>query len=135
MKLRLHRDDANAFRTHGRLFVNDVFTCYTLEDPIRPIKIPGTTAIPDGTYIVLLTYSNRFKRPMPLLRDVPGFEGVRIHPGNAVEDTEGCILVGQTRQKNTIGLSRAAYAALLAQLTFPSVLEITSEQSLLLRSV
>ena len=75
---------------------------YTLEDAVREIpgvpvseyKIKGRTAIPVGSYDLVITYSNRFKRLMPHILNVPGFTGVRIHAGNTHEDTEGCVLVG-----------------------------------------
>tara|TARA_R110000824_G_scaffold89108_3_gene218735 strand:- start:952 stop:1386 length:435 start_codon:yes stop_codon:yes gene_type:complete len=86
------KDDRNII---GDLFINGEFFCYTLEDEKRAdgVKVYGETAIPTGTYNVLLTKSNRFKRLMPLIVDVPMFRGIRIHGGNTSKDTLGCILV------------------------------------------
>ncbi|WP_234734489.1 DUF5675 family protein [Tellurirhabdus bombi] len=128
MNLKLPRE-VEPSATLGRLWVDGVFECHTLEDvsrglrqtmplsEIKELKVYGKTAIPLGTYQVALTYSNRFKRILPLLIDVPGFSGVRIHPGNTVEDTEGCILVGTGRSGNSITESRKAFAALMKKLT------------------
>jgi hypothetical protein len=102
--------------TIGELLVNGVWECFTLEDTERKIKIKGETAIPKGTYRVIINESNRFKRLLPLLIDVPNFEGVRIHSGNSNHDTEGCILVGQTRNKNYIGQSRKAFEKLFKKI-------------------
>ena len=79
----------------GDLFIDGQFFCYTLEDERRPdgLKVYGETAIPVGTYNVKVTRSNRFKRLMPILLDVPMFSGIRIHGGNSSKDTLGCILV------------------------------------------
>lgn len=82
--------------TVGRLYHGPSFICHTLEDAIRDVKIKGETAIPAGTYKIAVTMSNRFKKPLPLLLNVPNYEGIRIHPGNTKEDTEGCILPGTT---------------------------------------
>ncbi len=103
---RIHRTDVS---TIGELYVDGVFECYTLEDIERDVKIKSETAISKGTYKVIITMSNRFKRLLPLLMNVPNFEGVRIHSGNTNHDTEGCILVGQTRSKDFIGKSRKAF--------------------------
>jgi hypothetical protein len=102
--------------TIGELLIDGVFECFTLEDKERPVKIKSETAIPKGTYRVIINESNRFKRLLPLLIDVPNFEGVRIHSGNSNHDTEGCILVGQTRNKNYIGQSRKAFDKLFKKM-------------------
>ena len=100
----------------GEMTVDGIFECFTLEDVERPVKIKGETAIPKGTYKVIINESNRFKRQLPLLLNVPGFEGVRIHSGNTNHDTEGCILVGQTRHKEFIGKSRKAFDKLFKKM-------------------
>lgn len=94
------------------LYVNGVFKYYTCEDAERKVKIAGQTAIPTGRYRIIANISPRFKRRMPLLVDVPGFEGVRIHPGNMAGDTDGCILAGFGRSTNMITKSRDAVAEL-----------------------
>ena len=78
--------------------------------------MPGATAIPCGTYGVKLTHSPRFQRILPLLVDVPGFSGVRIHPGNTIADTEGCLLPGRIKHGESVKESRVAFHALLAKL-------------------
>ena len=102
--------------TIGELLVDGIFECFTLEDTERAIKIKGETAIPKGTYKVIINQSNRYKRLLPLLIGVPNFEGVRIHSGNTNHDTEGCILVGQSRNKNFIGQSRKAFEKLFKKM-------------------
>lgn len=124
MFMQLVREDFGDTATEGRLWVNGAFECYTLEDKDRELedggkKIYGKTAIPKGIYTVIVTYSNRFKKQLPLLLDVDGFEGVRIHPGNTSEDTEGCILVGVNKVEGNddfIGSSRVAFDKLLPQI-------------------
>lgn len=95
--------------TIGKLYVNEEYFCDTIEDTdrgltsdmstseISKIKVHGQTAIPTGKYNVVMTYSPRFKKTMPLLENVPGFSGIRIHSGNDSSDTEGCILPGQNK--------------------------------------
>jgi hypothetical protein len=91
--------------TVGKL-VFGYFNCWTLEDTMRhrdlnndgklqaSEKIYGQTAIPAGVYEVFIKDSERFKRPMPYLKNVPLFDGIMIHPGNFSINTFGCILVG-----------------------------------------
>lgn len=99
--------------TLGKLYIDDVEHCYTLEDIVRPDgeKVYGETAIPAGRYRVAITFSNRFQCDMPLLMEVPNFSGIRIHYGNEAKDTHGCILVGTHVSPNgdAITESRAAY--------------------------
>lgn len=78
----------------SRLYINGVYECYIMEDILRDVKIKGITAIPRGLYDVVVTMSNRFKRPLPILLNVPNYEGIRIHSGNTSLNTEGCLLPG-----------------------------------------
>lgn len=125
MELLLKRLHKTSNSTIGELYVNGVFECYTLEDVERVVKIKNETAIPKGKYKVVITYSNRFKRDLPLLLNVPNFEGVRIHSGNTNHDTEGCILVGLTRSKDFIGNSRKAFAKLFDKLKKEKEINLT----------
>ncbi len=102
MKLLLKRIALKEKYTIGKLYIDGEFFSDTLEDPVREEKIYGETAIPTGTYKVTITLSPRFRRWLPLLHDVPNFEGVRIHRGNTPEDTHGCILVGQNKIKGQV---------------------------------
>jgi hypothetical protein len=81
--------------TIGDLIVNHKVFCYTLEDTVRAegVKKPGATAIPALRYYLTVNHSKRFKRLMPLLCNVPNFDGIRMHGGNTAKDTAGCILV------------------------------------------
>ena len=118
MRLLLERLQLDRGVTIGALSVNAVFECWTLEDTVRAVgvKVAGQTAIPYGTYPVVITHSPRFGRDLPLLEYVPGFTGVRIHPGNTAADTEGCILVGADRRPSSIGRSRLAFDNLFIKL-------------------
>ena len=116
MLLQLTRKWFSDNSTIGELRVNGEFECYTLEDPEREEKIPGKTAIPMGKYKVIINQSPHFNKDLPLLLNVPQFEGIRIHVGNYPKDTEGCILVGQTRDTDFIGNSRVAFKELFEKL-------------------
>lgn len=116
MKLSLIRDTFTEKSTIGKLYVNEQFSCYTLEDVIRKEKIEGKTAIPSGEYQVIIDFSVRLQKELPHILDVPGFSGIRIHRGNTPDDTEGCILVGVNVTKDRIWQSNIAFTRLFDQL-------------------
>ena len=137
MYLQLVRESFTSKSTEGKLFINGTFEMFTLEDKDRFLeeginqKVYGETAIPRGIYNVVYTYSPRFKVMMPLLENVEQFDGVRIHWGNKPEDTEACILVGESNAKNDddwISNSRDAYNRLVTMIeSIKSDEEITIE--------
>lgn len=120
MKITLKRIALKDTYTIGKLYIDGEYFCDTLEDKVRDLnkngvfdngekKIYGETAIPYGTYNVKWTYSNKFKKYMPLIDNVPSFAGIRIHSGNTNADTQGCVLVGENKavgkvlnSKNTV---------------------------------
>lgn len=116
MDLRVKRLEFSDDSTIGELSVDGQFECYTLEDKVRPVKIMGKTAIRAGRYEIVINFSQRFQKPLPLLLNVPNFEGVRIHPGNVSANTEGCILVGDTKGVDFIGNSRLAFNRLFQKM-------------------
>jgi len=99
---------------------------YILEDKVREVagvpvekwKVPRETAIPVGVYEVIIDMSNRFKKLMPRLVLVKGFEGVRIHAGNTSHDTDGCLIGGKERDEKhgEVSGSRVAVAALVTRI-------------------
>ena len=117
--LTLKRIAKRADYTIGRLEdENGVKICDTLEPTWRDykggeLKVPRKSAVPEGTYPVVITKSKKFGKYLPLLVGVPGFEGIRIHSGNTVNDTEGCILVGQNLIKGKVLLSRLTLEKLM----------------------
>ena len=132
MELRLDRIFRTNEYTIGELYVDGAYISDTLEDPVRPLpeecpntpkgndckckeKVYGQTAIPAGTYELKLTYSNRFKKILPEILNVPHFLGIRIHAGNTADDSEGCVLVGTWDDKNGNKLinSRIAFDLLM----------------------
>lgn len=119
MKIRVVREISAHGATLGTLYVNGVEFCSTLEDEDRflesgGVKEYGETAIPRGRYAVEVTRSNRFKRELPEVLDVPGFTGIRIHPGNVAADTHGCLLVGRSDGPARVGNSRVVFEKLFA---------------------
>lgn len=107
--------------TIGSLYIDDKYFCDTLEDIdrgltnnmtgsyISTVKVVDQTAIPIGSYKVTITYSNRFQKLLPLINNVKGFSGIRIHSGNTKEDTSGCILVGFNTEKGKVVNSRVTF--------------------------
>ena len=106
MNLTLKRLNLTPNYTEGELYVNGVYFCKTLEDTSRDLnkngqfdnnekKVYGETCIPYGKYKVILSYSPKFKRELPEILEVPDFQGIRIHRGNKISDTLGCVLCGE----------------------------------------
>lgn len=131
MLITLERKIFTLDSTVGILSLEGKFFCYTLEDrdrqwvgseilPWTPaMKVPKQTAIPYGGYEVIINYSTRFKKRMPLLLRVPNFEGVRIHVGNTSFDTEGCLIVGNRYdilKPNFVGESKKAFETIFQTL-------------------
>lgn len=109
MKIEVKRVAKKSTYTIGRMYIEGKYFCDTLEDKdrlltqntplstIMSVKMPGSTAIPTGTYKVIVNMSPKFKRNLPRLLNVPGFEGILIHRGNTDKDSAGCILVGENK--------------------------------------
>lgn len=122
MKLLVQREPTNYGATLGKLTVDGVFQCDTLEDEIREVtdrpvldwKVYGYTAIPQGVYKLTSENSPRFGPDTLTVNQVPGFEAIRIHAGNTDKDTHGCLLVGRRSGPALIANSRNALAALKA---------------------
>ena len=120
MKIRVVRDKSAHGATLGTLYVNGLEFCDTLEDEDRALetcdwaKIYGQTAIPRGRYAVTISRSSRFQRELPEILDVPGFTGIRIHPGNVAADTHGCLLVGRRDGAARVINSRVVFEKLFA---------------------
>lgn len=128
MNLKLVRIALKENYTIGKLYVDGVYFCDTIEDKDRGLddsmtvreilnkKVKGETAIPTGHYDIEITYSPKYKRMMPLLIGVKGFSGIRIHSGNTSKDTEGCLLVGKNTKVGMVTESRNTYQRLFAMM-------------------
>ena len=125
MELLLKREEFSELSTIGKLYIDGKYFCYTLEDKDRQkqcignilpwsknLKVPGKTAIAYGRYEIIINFSNRFQKPMPLLLNVPDFLGVRIHSLNFATESAGCVGVGYTKAPDFIGNSKKAYREL-----------------------
>ena len=110
MDILIKRNIFTDISTIGDLFVDGQWFAFTLEDKVREVpgepvsqwKIPAVTAIPAGVYNVIITLSNKFKKLLPLVENVEGFEGIRLHSGNDADDTEGCIIVAECKDTNRV---------------------------------
>ena len=112
----------------GKLYVDGQYLCDTIEDTDRglddrmseedilKLKVKGETAIPSGIYPVTITYSPKYKKQMPLINNVKGYSGVRIHSGNTSKDTEGCVLVGLNKEVGKVLDSRKMFNVLFREL-------------------
>lgn len=149
IKLSLKRQYKGVSYTIGKLYLNGKYFCDTLEDPDRgltskmskaevaKLKVYGDTAIPTGTYkVVMNVVSPKFKdrswaKPyggkLPRLVDVVGYEGVLIHVGNKPADTLGCILVGENKVKGQVINSTATFSRLMTELLKDTDIELTIE--------
>jgi len=127
MLIEVKRFEFKDTHTVGKMYVDGIYECYTLEDAVRNgTKVIGKTAIPIGTYKLIIDASTRFKQDMPHILDVPDFTGVRIHAGNTSADTDGCILLGSTwAGKDFIGNSKIAYKKFFDKLKQNKTVSIT----------
>ena len=118
MKLELKRFEFGDTYTIGKFYIDGIYHSYSLEDKVRTgAKVNGQTAIPNGSYSVIIDVSTRFGKQLPHILNVPNFEGVRIHSGNSSKNTEGCILLGTTWSKGDfIGNSKIAFDSFFHQL-------------------
>ena len=128
MKIKLVRIAFKDTYTIGKLYVDGVYFCDTIEDKDRGLddsmtvreilnkKVKGETAIPTGHYNIEITYSPKYKRMMPLLIGVKGYSGIRIHSGNTAKDTEGCLLIGKNTKVGMVLESRNTYQRLFAMM-------------------
>lgn len=126
MKLSVDRFKNNDDTTLGRLYIDDQFECYTLEDEPRKEKVYGEMRIPAGTYKIIFRkeggFHERYLKRFPVFHigmlwvtNVPGFEYILIHCGNTDKDTAGCLLVGEKIENWTLLNSVKAYENMYKQ--------------------
>jgi Steigviridae/Suoliviridae L,D-carboxypeptidase/transpeptidase len=132
MQLNLYRQEFYADCTIGKLYHGDTWICDIIEDYDRSLKqtdelayilykkVPGKTCIPYGRYEIDITESKHFKRPLPLLKNVIGYEGIRIHSGNDATQSEGCLLTGEQINKN-------AHALAYSRINFEKVFKLIGD--------
>lgn len=135
MELKLTRIAKRDTYTIGKLYIDDKYFCDTIEDkdrglnqsmPVNDIKkkkVYGETAIPTGTYKIIIDYSAKFKKNMIHILDVPGYSGIRIHTGNTANDSLGCIIVGQNKVVGKVINSKTTYDKL-----FPIIQEACKKE-------
>lgn len=128
MEIKLIRKYRNSNYCIDKLYINNTYFSDALEDPdrglissmsltkIQRIKIKGNTCIPYGTYNITITYSPKFKKNLPLVNNVKGFDGIRIHSGNTPNDTSGCILPGFNKIKGQVINSKDTTERLIARI-------------------
>ncbi len=128
MELDLNRIIKTNHSTIGNLSIDGKWECYILEDTdrglthdmplsqIAALKIKEETAIPTGRYEIVISFSDKFQKKLPLLLNVPGFEGIRIHSGNTKADTSGCLMPGLNKETDKVTGSRDAFKVLMKKI-------------------
>lgn len=91
-----HNVDSSELGRFGNLYINGTYFCDTLEK--------RSAMIPEGVYQIVYCDSPKFKRKLPLVygEDVPSSWGIRIHAGNTINDTSGCILLGEKKNNRLV---------------------------------
>ena len=129
MRITLFRIANRSTYCIGKLYIDGNYFCDVIEDTDRGLddkmdekdilkkNVKGETAIPTGVYPVYITWSPKYKKPMPLIDKVKGYSGIRIHSGNTSKDTEGCLIVGRNKEVGKVLESRKTYNALFKILT------------------
>jgi len=121
MELQLLRYSDNQESTLGIMLADSKFECYTLEDEFRNVKVAGETRIPEGEYEikfreVMSPMTEKYRQLYPWFEwhieivGVPGFQFVYIHVGNTAEDSDACVLVGDSTENNKFGKGRQGYS-------------------------
>jgi hypothetical protein len=137
-RLVLIRDEFTTSYTTGKLYLNNRFVGYTVEDMVRTgdvglVKIAGLTAIPAGTYPVQVTYSPKFNRLLPLVIGVRNFSGIRIHNGVSAQSSEGCIIVSRKKPQDGRLQKDNLYLELTQKLRAYDSIELTIREGAFIR--